>query len=83
MIGDAVNEAARLCELAKDRPGLVLASGAATDAAAEVERGRWDEVGSQVVRGRDEPTRLCAPADAADTPEAADTADGADGADSR
>ena len=83
VIGDAVNEAARLCELAKDRPGLVLASGAATDAAAEVERGRWDEVGSQVVRGRDEPTRLCAPADAADTPEAADTADGADGADSR
>ena len=40
-------------------------------------------MGSQVVRGRDEPTRLCAPADAADTPEAADTADGADGADSR
>jgi adenylate cyclase len=62
VIGDAVNEASRLCELAKEQPGLVLASGVAADAAAESERGRWQEVGSEVVRGRTEPTRLCAPA---------------------
>lgn len=64
VIGDAVNEASRLCELAKDRSGLVLASGAAVDAAGDPERGRWDAVGSEVVRGRSDPTRLCVPAGA-------------------
>ncbi|KAA0919931.1 HAMP domain-containing protein [Dietzia sp. ANT_WB102] len=62
VIGDAVNEASRLCELAKAQPGLVLASGVAASAAAEVERDRWKVVGSEVVRGRDQPTQLCAPA---------------------
>lgn len=61
VIGDAVNEAARLCELAKGFDGLVLASGAAVGLADAAEAGRWESAGSQVVRGRDEPTELCVP----------------------
>lgn len=61
VIGDAVNEASRLCDLAKDHDGLVLASGAAVGAADPAEAARWENVGSQVVRGRDEPTQLCVP----------------------
>ena len=63
VIGDAVNEASRLCELAKDQPGLVLVSGAAVAAAGHNEGGRWEAIGSEVVRGRTEPTELCVPAD--------------------
>ncbi|MDV7999843.1 adenylate/guanylate cyclase domain-containing protein [Rhodococcus sp. IEGM 1408] len=62
VIGDAVNEAARLCELAKAQPGLVLASGSAVTAAGGAESARWDRIGSEVVRGRSEPTELCVPA---------------------
>src|SRR5699024_9931989 len=61
VIGDAVNEAARLCELAKEYDGLVLASGAAVGAADPAEAARWEAAGSRVVRGRDEPTELCVP----------------------
>ena len=61
VIGDAVNEASRLCELAKDQPGLVLASGAAVAAADRAEGGRWDAIGSEVVRGRTRPTELRVP----------------------
>ncbi|QGW26263.1 adenylate cyclase [Dietzia sp. DQ12-45-1b] len=62
VIGDAVNEASRLCELAKTQSGLVLASGAAVDSAGAAEAERWNRVGSEVVRGRTEPTELCVPA---------------------
>ena len=58
VIGDPVNEAARLCELAKREPGRVLASEAALDRAARDEVANWllgDEV---TLRGRPEPTRL-------------------------
>lgn len=65
VIGDAVNEAARLCDLAKDRPGLVLASGSAVAVAGGGEDGRWVRAGSEVVRGRSEPTELCVPATSA------------------
>ena len=44
MIGDPVNEAARLCELAKSGPSGVLASGAALAARRRRESasaGRW------------------------------------------
>ncbi len=43
VIGDAVNEAARLTELAKSKPGLLLASGDAVEAAAPRRRaaGGW------------------------------------------
>ena len=61
VIGDAVNEASRLCDLAKDYDGLVLASGAAVGEADAEEAARWESVGSQVVRGRDESTELCVP----------------------
>ncbi len=61
VIGDAVNEAARLCELAKDHEGLVLASGTAVDRAETEEAARWTSAGAQVVRGRSEPTVLRVP----------------------
>lgn len=61
VIGDAVNEAARLCELAKDHEGLVLASGTAVDRAEAEEAARWTSAGAQVVRGRSEPTVLRVP----------------------
>ena len=65
VIGDPVNEAARLCELAKKRPERVLASGAALERAGEDERERWS-LGEQLeLRGRDAPTRLATPAEAA------------------
>ena len=58
VIGDPVNEAARLCELAKKRPERVLASDAALERAGEAERGRWS-LGEEVeLRGRATPTRL-------------------------
>jgi adenylate cyclase len=58
VIGDPVNEAARLCELAKKRPERILASGAALERSCEAERGRWS-VGEEVeLRGRATPTRL-------------------------
>jgi class 3 adenylate cyclase len=63
VIGDAVNEAARLSEEAKSRPKRVLASDAAVDAASETERRRWTFDGEVVLRGRDEPTRLAEPVD--------------------
>lgn len=61
VIGDAVNEAARLSELAKREPGRVLASGAAV-ARAGAEAAAWALDGEVVVRGRSEPTRLGRPA---------------------
>lgn len=61
VIGDPVNEAARLTELAKQHPGRVLASGDAVAAAPEDEARRW-ELGEEVtLRGRTRATRLAAP----------------------
>ena len=56
VIGDAVNEAARLTELAKALPGRVAASGAALDAAGPAERRHWTPGETVVLRGRDVPT---------------------------
>lgn len=56
VIGDAVNEAARLTELAKRAPGRVLASAAAIGAASAGEQEHWHEYGAPVLRGRGEPT---------------------------
>ena len=61
VIGDPVNEAARLTELAKERPVRVLASGATVAAAGEEARG-WQLGDSVTVRGRAAPTRLAEPA---------------------
>lgn len=51
VIGDAVNESARLSELAKRDPAHPLASGAAVDAALD-EAQHWDEQETVTLRGR-------------------------------
>ena len=61
VIGDPVNEAARLCELAKRRPERILASEAALARVAGSERERWSLGEAVTLRGRDEPTRLASP----------------------
>ncbi len=61
VIGDPVNEAARLTELAKQRTPMVLASADAVDAAAAPECDRWADCGEADLRGRARPTRLAAP----------------------
>lgn len=63
VIGDPVNEAARLTEVAKSVPGLVVAH-AGMLARAGAEADAWVEEGSVVVRGRSEPTPIARPADA-------------------
>jgi adenylate cyclase len=61
VIGDAVNEAARLTELAKSEPARVLASAAVVTAAGADEAARW-ELGDGVrLRGRSETTQLARP----------------------
>jgi adenylate cyclase len=61
VIGDPVNEAARLTELAKERSPMVLASADAVEAAGPAERGRWHVEDEVHLRGRASPTRLAAP----------------------
>jgi adenylate cyclase len=65
VIGDPVNEAARLCELAKRRPERLLASHAAVERAGPAEGARW-KLGEEVtLRGRGEATRLATVAEQA------------------
>ncbi len=61
VIGDPVNEAARLAELAKQRPGRVLASDAALDRAPRHETDSWSRTEAAVLRGRSVPTGLGQP----------------------
>ena len=61
VIGDAVNEASRLCELAKQRPGRLLASDAVLERAARDEVKRWEVRERVVLRGRDRPTGVAEP----------------------
>jgi adenylate cyclase len=61
VVGDAVNEAARLADRAKDFEGRVLCSGAAIDQADDNERQQWTPQGSEVLRGRSSPTDISAP----------------------
>lgn len=63
VIGDPINEAARLSELAKSTPGRVLASEAALAGAAVVERDCWRLGESVTLRGREAETRLALPRD--------------------
>ena len=58
IIGDAVNEAARLTELAKDVRQHVLASEDVVLRARESERASWRSAGEVVLRGHDRPTRI-------------------------
>lgn len=62
VIGEPVNEAARLCELAKETPGHVLASADAISGAGETECAHWRLGDEVMLRGHDEPTRLAHPA---------------------
>jgi len=64
VIGDPVNEAARLCELAKSHPTRLLASAEAVAEAGETEQRSWTLDDEVVLRGRDEPTTLAVPVDA-------------------
>jgi adenylate cyclase len=61
VIGEPVNEAARLCELAKSTPSRVLASAEAVANASESERAHWSLGDTVTLRGHDEPTRLATP----------------------
>lgn len=61
VIGDAVNQAARLTELAKDTPGQVLTNAATLKGANEAERARWTMMKSVELRGRHEMTQLARP----------------------
>jgi adenylate cyclase len=61
VIGDPVNEAARLTELAKEKDRRLLASGAIIDRAGEAEARNWELDGSTTLRGRSEETRLAVP----------------------
>jgi adenylate cyclase len=56
VIGDAVNAAARLTELAKEVDGGVLVATASVTAASEDESAHWVSHGSTVLRGRTEET---------------------------
>jgi adenylate cyclase len=58
VIGDPVNEAARLCDLAKHSPERVMASDAALQRADPRESARWSLGEATVLRGRAEPTRI-------------------------
>jgi adenylate cyclase len=61
VIGEPVNEAARLCELAKNEPGRLLASSDAVNAASESERAHWSLGQTVTLRGHEHPTRLATP----------------------
>jgi adenylate cyclase len=61
VIGDPVNEASRLTELAKQHDGRVLASEAAVRRAGADEAARWSLGDAETLRGRAAPTRLAAP----------------------
>jgi adenylate cyclase len=58
VIGDAVNEAARLTELAKTRPERILISARMLDNVTAAERDLWHADGEVTLRGRTTPTRL-------------------------
>lgn len=61
VIGEPVNEAARLCELAKSRAGKLLVSSQTLDRASDDERTRWSLGRHVKLRGYDQPTRLAKP----------------------
>ncbi len=61
VIGDPVNEAARLCDVAKTVPERVAASGAALQRADHAETDRWTVTGSRRLRGRDADTEIGVP----------------------
>jgi adenylate cyclase len=61
VIGEPVNEAARLCDLAKSKPSRLLASSDTLAGATDTESEYWSLGESVTLRGLDEPTRLAVP----------------------
>ncbi|MGV0789405.1 adenylate/guanylate cyclase domain-containing protein [Mycolicibacterium sp. XJ2] len=61
VVGDAVNEAARLADRAKEFPARALCSGRALERAGGPERRCWEAHGSETLRGRSAPTDLWTP----------------------
>lgn len=62
VIGDPVNEAARLSDLAKNAPGAILASQVTVTGASADEAALWTFGDSVTLRGRSEKTVLASPA---------------------
>jgi adenylate cyclase len=62
VIGEPVNEAARLCELAKSYPGQLLATADTLQRASENECAHWSLGETVTLRGHDQPTQLVSPA---------------------
>jgi adenylate cyclase len=60
VIGDAINEAARLTDLAKNYAGRVLVSETTVNA-ARPDASEWIKQGEAILRGRDMPTTLYGP----------------------
>lgn len=61
VVGDAVNEAARLADRAKEFDGRTLCSGAAIERAGTSERANWAASGQTTLRGRSDATELYIP----------------------
>ena len=61
VIGDAVNEAARLADRAKDEPQRLLCSQSALTRARASEWVHWTPIGSEILRGRGRATEMSAP----------------------
>ncbi|BBX15545.1 putative adenylate cyclase [Mycolicibacterium duvalii] len=66
VVGDAVNEAARLADRAKEFDERILCSGAAYTRASDGERKHWVARGDTTLRGRTEATHIYSPAVAAE-----------------
>lgn len=64
VVGDAVNCAARLTDLAKEVDGRLLATWQSVEAAAGEEGDRWTRHGSTTLRGRSKETVLAVPSTA-------------------
>lgn len=61
VIGEPVNEAARLSEFAKSIPGGLVASAATVRDTTETEGAHWRLADTVTLRGLDQPTRLAVP----------------------
>jgi adenylate cyclase len=61
VIGDPVNEAARLTEFSKRLPGRLCASGRSVGLADATEAAHWALGEEEQLRGRSSPTRIAVP----------------------
>lgn len=61
VIGDPVNEAARLADAAKQESGRILAAGAVIERGSDTECARWRPAGIRMLRGRTKLTHTSVP----------------------